>query len=317
VYGYRHVVYTRQALPHGLHFEAVTYDGPHVGARLIVVGGVHGNERCGTSAIHRVTAEIERHGIARGSVTFVAVANPLARAKGTRAGDRNLNRSLGTRSSPTAFEDHVANHLCPLLARHDVLLDLHSARSVTTPFAMVGPMNNEGTLEPFARAAEERALARRLGVGRFVDGWLSTYARAAERESGIGTTEYMRAQGGIAITLECGQHDDPEAAEVAYRAILASLAHLGLTAEPSPPQTSEIEYLGLYDVVVREHEDDTLARTWCSFDPITKDDLLATRSDGARVVAEEDGVVLFPDPAAPAGSPWFYVARTMPGELFG
>ena len=52
---------------------------------------------------------------------------------------------------------------------------------------------------------------------------------------GIGTTEYMRSQGGYAITLECGQHDDPAAPEVAYRAIRRTLAHLGLVDEADPP----------------------------------------------------------------------------------
>lgn len=35
----------------------------------------------------------------------------------------------------------------------------------------------------------------------------------------VGTTEYMRSTGGYALTLECGQHDDPQAPEVAYCAI--------------------------------------------------------------------------------------------------
>jgi hypothetical protein len=36
----------------------------------------------------------------------------------------------------------------------------------------------------------------------------------------------MRSTGGCALTLECGQHADPHAPDVGYRAILATLAHL-------------------------------------------------------------------------------------------
>jgi len=140
-------------------------------------------------------------------------------------------------------EDHVANELCPLLQQHDVLLDLHSFHSPGAPFVMVGPQDNEGSLEPFTRAAEEEALARRLGVQRAVDGWLDTYARGAARRGGssiygVGTTEYMRAHGGYGVTLECGQHDDPLAPEVAYKAILNCLAHLALIDAPAPPALS-------------------------------------------------------------------------------
>ena len=61
--------------------------------------------------------------------------------------------------APAEYEDHVANVLCPLLAEHDVLLDLHSFRTPGEPFVMRGPADNDGPLEPFRQAAAEaRAL---------------------------------------------------------------------------------------------------------------------------------------------------------------
>ena len=107
--------------------------------------------------------------ILRGRVTFVPVTNPLAYAKGERAGDRNLNRNLGPVAEPADYEDHVANWLCPLLAQHEALLDLHSTRAKSRPFAMLGPQDNPGPLQPFAHSREERALAQVLGVDRFLD----------------------------------------------------------------------------------------------------------------------------------------------------
>ena len=83
-------------------------------------------------------------GAAAGSVSFVPVANPLAYAHGRRAGDRNLNRALQPTDAPREFEDHVANWLCPLLAAHEVLLDLHSFHGGGQPFVMVGPRDNAG-----------------------------------------------------------------------------------------------------------------------------------------------------------------------------
>ena len=305
-------------------FQTVTFTGLVPGERLIVLGAVHGNETCGTQAIRRVIAEIEAGdlNIVAGSVTFVPVANPLAHARRQRMGDRNLNRKLVPTDAPVEFEDRVANWLCPLLARHDALLDLHSFHTPGEPFVMLGPEDNRGPLEPFARAAEETALALSLGVHRFIDGWLDTYAagvarrlaagapaREADVNYGVGTTEYMRGQGGIALTLECGQHDDPAAPDVAWRAIHNALAHLRLSASAAPAAVSGTEALRLYQVVDRSHPGDAFVRDWSSFDPVRAGDVIGTRHDGTPVRADADGYVVFPHPDAQPGHEWFYLAR--------
>ncbi len=307
-----------------LHFQSVSFSGMAPGTRLIVLGAVHGNETCGTQAIRRVISEIESGQlvIAAGSVTFVPITNPLAYARQQRMGDRNLNRNLVPTDKPIEFEDRIANWLCPLLAQHDVLLDLHSFHTAGQPFVMLGPQDNSDTLEPFSRNAEETALALRLGVRRFVDGWLDTYAtgvarrlaagvsaREADVSYGVGTTEYMRAQGGIALTLECGQHEDPAAPDVAYRAILNALAHLQLSRAAQPAPVAETEALRLYEVIDRAHADDQFARAWSSFDPVSQGELIGTRHDGTPVVADSVGYIVFPNPRAQVGQEWFYLAK--------
>ncbi len=310
--------------PESLHFQSISFTGLAPGARLIVLGAVHGNETCGTQAIRRVIGEIEsaQLDIVAGHVTFVPVANPLAYARHQRMGDRNLNRNLVPTDTPVEFEDRIANWLCPLLAQHDALLDLHSFHTAGEPFVMLGPEDNCGTLEPFARAVEETALALSLGVHRFVDGWLDTYAagvarrlaagassREADVNYGVGTTEFMRAQGGIALTLECGQHADPAAPDVAWRAIHNALAHLRLTTAPEPGAVSGTEALRLYQVIDRVHADDRFARHWSSFDRIGTGECIGTRHDDTPVVADQDGYIVFPNPAALPGQEWFYLAK--------
>jgi predicted deacylase len=311
-----------------LHFKSVSYKGLKPGSRLIVTGAVHGNETCGTKAITRVLAEIDSDTlpVVAGEVTFVPITNPLAYAKGERSGDRNLNRNLGPKDPPADFEDRVANWICPLLARHDVLLDLHSTRGNTEPFAMLGPKDNAGPIEPFKHSAQERAMARILGVRRFVEGWLGTYAKGVERRVkaglgsglntdsryGVGTTEYMRSVGGYAITLECGQHESPSSPEVAYRAIRNTLAHLGITGEPAPKRVDQYEALRIQDVIDRAHEGDRFAREWASFDRLTQGGVIATRDDGTVIKAERDGWILFPDVGSKPGHEWFYLAEPNP-----
>jgi predicted deacylase len=309
-------------------FKSVSYVSPQAGARLIVLGAVHGNETCGTRAIERVIGEIDAGALrlASGHLTLVPVTNPLAYANHRRAGDRNLNRKLTPTNAPHDFEDHVANWLCPLLAAHEVLLDLHSFTSPGTPFVFMGPTDNNGPLEPFSQAAREEALAVRLGVDRAVDGWLGTYAAGVARRRemaaafpdstldldpryGIGTTEFMRSTGGCAITLECGQHDDAEAPALAYQAILNTLAHLRLVDAPDPTPLPHVECLSLCEVIDKLHPGDAFVQTWRSFDTVAEGQAIGTRHDGSAIAAPFDGYVVFPNPGAEAGHEWFYLAR--------
>ena len=313
------------------HFQSFSYSGRLPGPRFIVTGAVHGNETCGTQGIRRIMAELDSGAlaIAAGSVTFVPVTNPLAYTRAQRMGDRNLNRNLYPTAAPRDYEDHIANWLCPLLAQHDVLLDLHSFQAGTEAFAMVGPLDNDGTLQPFRHAQAEQAMALHLGVRRFVDGWLDTYASGVERRLaetrakglpldtlnndaryGVGTTEFMRSTGGYAITLECGQHQDPAAPHVAYDAIRNTLALLGLTGAPVPPPTARTEALSIYDVIDKNHHDDSFSRAWISFDRLAKGDVIATRHDGTEMVAQCDGFIVFPHAKAEPGHEWYYLAKT-------
>ncbi len=309
-------------------FKSIAYAGPRSGTRLIVLGAVHGNETCGTHAIERVARELDSGALRlqAGRLTLVPVTNALAYAGQRRAGDRNLNRKLAPTETPREFEDHVANWLCPLLADNEVLLDLHSFTAPGVPFVFLGPDDNAGAIEPFAQAAREQALAARLGVGRAVDGWLSTYAAGTLRRRelaalhpeatldldpryGIGTTEYMRSVGGCAVTLECGQHADPQAPQVAYRAIVNTLAHLGLSEAADPAPAPHIEALRLSEVVDKLHADDAFAKPWRSFDPVAAGEQIGIRHDGAPVLAPFAGTIVFPNPGAEAGHEWFYLAR--------
>jgi predicted deacylase len=308
------------------HLRVFRFAALKPGPRLVVTGAVHGNEVAGTHGIERALREIERGeiDIVRGTVTFVPVCNPLAYRHQRRSGERNLNRRLLPTTQPKQYEDHVANVLCPLLAEHDVLLDLHTFRSPGQPFALRGPVDNAGPLEPFAHEADEARLAAHLGVARIVDGWLDAYARGvAERRArgltpgavaedaayGIGTTEYMRSTGGYAVTLECGQHEDPAAPGVAYHAIRQTLALLDLADLPLAPPSGPFECLTLAQVVDRFAAGDRFTRNWTSFDALLAGDLIAVRADGTEVRAAHDGYIVFPDHGALPGHEWFYLGQ--------
>lgn len=320
------------------HLRVHQFAGLRPGPRLIVTGAVHGNETCGTRAIERLLQALDSGSLRlqRGVLTAIPIVNPLAYRKGEREGDRNLNRNLRPSVIPQDFEDRIGLALCPWLDAHDVLLDLHSFNAVGPPFVMLGPRNNNGPLEPFAHEAAESALAAALGPARMVEGWLSTYAlglqRRAQRPSdgsrresliqdphyGVGTTEYMRSRGGYGVTLECGQHQDPNAPEVAWLAILRTLALLGMIAAAGVDLHQPVEapeLLQLYEVIDRDHVDDCFAQAWVSFDAIEKGQLIGTRHDGTQVVAPDAGRIVFPNAKAQPGQEWFYLARVSKRRL--
>jgi len=296
------------------------------GPRLLVMGGVHGDETCGTAGIERVLGELADGTLAlqRGQLTLVPIANPLARRRLAREGERNLNRAFMPRTVPVDNEDRLANLLCPLIERHEVLLDLHSFESRGEAFAMIGPRDNDGPLEPFARAAEEGRLALHLRTPTVVEGWLDIYAAGLAQRAGgaapgaealgygCGTNEYIRSRGGYGVTLECGQHRDPAAPEVAWRAIRRTLALLGmaplppaLAGEGPPPAPRLLRLAGVSD---RLHQGDRFVRDWATFDVVRAGEAVGLRHDGAVVAAPGDGFIVFPNARALPGSEWFYFA---------
>lgn len=299
------------------------FAAPAPGPRLIVLGGVHGDETCGTAGIERLVAELDTGALTLlcGQLTMVPVANPLARQLQRREGERNLNRLFQPSATPADYEAHLTNILCPLLDRHEVLLDLHSFQSAGEAFAMIGPRDNQGALEPFARAFEEGQLALHIGTPIVVEGWLDIYAAglaqravpvdAAALAFGWGTNEYIRSRGGYGVTLECGQHQDPAAPEVAYRAILSALRLLGMLAPdrgegraaPAAPSL-----LRLVSVTDRSQEGDQFVREWATFDAVAAGEAIGQREDGTMLHADRDGFIVFPNSEALPGTEWFYFA---------
>lgn len=301
------------AAPDLAPLESIAFHGLKAGPKLIVLGAVHGNESCGPKAIARAVEDCRagRLTILRGEVTFVPVANPKAYRQDTREGDRNLNRDLREKPQPTDNEDRIGNRLCALLRRHEVLLDIHSFKGEGEPFVFFGPEDNTGDLEAFRHATAEASFAACLGVGTLIHGWLDIYVRLiAARErldlprlavtEGFGTTEYMRFAGGYGVTLECGRHDDPAAADVGHAAIRNALVHLGMVdAAPLPPPRREVIHMD--DLVICEREGDRLEGAWKTGDRVAAGQLIARRADGTPVTAARDGFAIFPNAAAKPG----------------
>ncbi len=289
--------------------EAVTFAGLDPGPRFLVLGAIHGNERCGPAGIRRVIDDLEqgRMAVRRGTLTFVPVANPRAYAENRRFIERNLNRSFLPRARPVAYEDRLTNALCPFMEQCDYLLDLHSCTAGGPPFASIddcGP--------------QEARLAALAGATVLLHGWRDAYVASGyattDPDEWIGTTAYASQKGAHAVLLECGQHLDPRAIDVASSAITRILADLGMTGADAEnggsgaaaePGTS-MRTIRIVQVVRRE-EGGAFSEQWGNLAPVAAGQKLATRDNGEIVRASGDGVIVLPNPHASAGAEWFYL----------
>lgn len=285
-----------------IQIKHVTYQSSVVGKTLVITGGVHGNEPCGHHAINRLITSLDSEEVTLtcGKLILVPTCNPEALKRNVRFIDRNLNRYLFPKESATHYEDFIDPILCAILQQADILLDLHSYDSAGGAFIFLSTTNEQ-----------ETAFARDLGVNDFVCGWSEAYGNSEDADSkeSMGTTEYTRLHGGIAATLECGQHLNKDTTDIGYNAAIRAMQHVGLLDKQVQDNTQEKDQQRLVrmrDVFYRK-EDATLTQHYKHFDPVSKGDIIALDTNSNAIyTAPCDGYVVLPKHNATIGSEWFY-----------
>jgi predicted deacylase len=286
------------------HFSA-----PLSGPKLLVLGAIHGNEKCGTMAIAAVMAELEAKlfSLAKGSVTFVPICNPKAYLAHQRYVDHNLNRLIGATAPPPSYEATLAPFIEQLIDAHDVLLDLHSYTSGRGPFLFLDH-----------DTAEQRAYGGALNLPAWVLNWNDSYRKAAASLGALtpnaavcDTSGYAIRQGKMEMTVECGTHDDPYAPDVAKTAILGALHHFGLITEKPPYHKVAAHAPTLYRMtdIIRKEKAGQFTRPYLHFDPVQKGDCIARYDDGTAITAPADAVILLPDEHCALQQEWFYLGQ--------
>jgi predicted deacylase len=317
------------------HIEAYSFFGLQKGPSVLILGGIHGDETCGSTAIKKINTLFSRKDmtILSGILTMIPTSNPLAASLNTRNGERNLNRNFYPKATPKDFEDYLNNILCPIISQHDIILDLHSFKIGKKPFALIKSIDKDHSIEAKisnrTMQLHEKTLASWLGVSTVVGNWTDTYERGVSKRKkrignikdslnsinldnsyGMGTTEYSRENEAIAVTLECGQHLNPASVTKAFDAVLSVLAQLKMIGnEKAKLKINNINFVKLYEVFDKNAPNDDLLFSWKNFDPINKGTEIAIRADGEKVIASDDCCILFPNKNANPGQEWFYLAK--------
>jgi predicted deacylase len=261
--------------------------GPH----LIVFGALHGEEPCGKLALERFLSE--GHRLQSGTVTLIPICNPQAFEKNVLFVDANLNRIFKKYDAPQAYEEHLANELTSLCDQADCLLDLHSSTGDGGPYLFIDH-----------DTPENKNLAKATGLDRWVVGWTELYASLGSIES-YDTTGYMHANGKAGILIECGQHADPDAPQIAYQCLRRVLHALGLLAFDSFKPHSANSVARISHVILREKQG-RFTQEWVNFDPVRKGQPVIAYDDGSFATAPFDGFILLPRKNAKPNEEWIY-----------
>ena len=259
------------------------FDSGRAGPHVLVNALTHGNEICGAVAL----VELFRSGVrpARGKLTlsFANVAAYLqfdrANPNASRYVDEDFNRLWDTetlegprRSSELAR----ARQLRPLYASADFLLDIHSMQHPTAPLMLVG------------LAPKTVAFARALGVPELL-------VRDAGHAAGSRIRDYGAfadpAAAPLALLVECGQHWERRAAEVAIDTMWRFLAATGVVERATAPALPQ-RLITVTDVVTIASDDFRFTADYRGLEVIAKAGTVIARDAGREIRTPYDECVL-------------------------
>lgn len=269
---------------------ARTFDSGTPGPRVLLLGGVHGDETPGPLGLEALAKDLDagRIKLFKGAVTVAARVNEAALAAGKHHLDENLNRIMGGESD--SREGKLAAELRGLIDAHDAVLDLHATQEPSRPFAF---LDDE---RPACRAWAEV-----LGVDYLLTGWPALYADKGT----LTTTEYATARGKLAVTVEVSHDRDPHGPALAKAIAHNAVARLGVAAgglAVRPPKLLRLS------ADVRKKKPGSYAKHWKGFDPVVKGEVLARYDDGTEERAAQDSFVIMPHAEAGIGEEWLYLA---------
>jgi predicted deacylase len=205
--------------------------GERAGPTLICIGALHGNEPAGVEGMRRVLTRLRERATHLTGEFVALIGNRVALAEGRRFVDRDLNRAWtferlerlrgqGRLNGQTedreqvelleAIEAAAADARGPLY-----VLDLH------TTSGHGGPFSTFGDTLPNRDFAAHIPVPMILGLEELVDGTLLAF---------------LGSHGMVAVVLECGQHEEPRAADRAEAGSWLAIAAAGLLPEDRMPE---------------------------------------------------------------------------------
>ncbi len=281
-----------------------TYDNPHIiklfegnpGNKIIVVGGIHGNEEAGIHAIENILKSFTNYfDPGKGSVYFLK-GNIPALENGERFIEKDLNRlwipDIINRKKPV-YQDEIPlkklhsliiNDICKNKTQGCTFIDLHTFSASSGLFCI--PADNPQSIE----------MARSFGVP-FIEK-LSTNLQGT-------TLEYFGAKGMTSVVFEGGTHGTREAVNNLTYALWHAFAYKGVIDENIDAVTKSREALRsisrqyphhlelIYHHQLETYHNFRMKEGYYNFKPVKKHEPLALQ-EGKVIDSPSDGYILMP-----------------------
>jgi len=240
------------------------------GPKIVIMGGVHGNEPVGLEAVIAIQKEIKN--LKCGEITFI-LGNPMAYLKDVRFIESNLNRCF-VKDYPQNYEGYRAKEITDFLAKYqpDFLLDLHSVS--------VGDIKME-------IHKNENQIIRELVNDDFIQIVLSQKATSGS------TIQLKFIPAGM--TLECGNHKSKDGLKVALHKIRQVLQYFGMMDYNilSKKSSKEISAYKLYKPIIPYPGFEFIDTSVASESFVAKNQVYA-KSEIGLITAPRDSYILMP-----------------------
>lgn len=263
---------------------------------LLITGAIHGDEPCGTIAIQKFIGQIEQWSvyIASWTVTLIPICNPKAYKQNTRYIEKNLNRIFTKHKNPDSYEQALANELTSYVDRCDVILDIHSAHTA-------GPPN---VFQDYI-SKENESLAKSTGIELIIQ-WrpeiYTTQGKSEIRDS-IWYAHNLWKQW---VLIECWQHTDSKAPDVAYVALRNIMNHLNICTHQNTPKTLSCKTIYMTKIVYKRKKW-SFSRDRYHGEYIHAWQKIAACIDWESIFAPCNGYILLPNPKAKTWEERFYI----------
>jgi predicted deacylase len=259
-----------------------SFDSGRAGPHVVVNALTHGNEICGAIALAELFRSAPRPLRGKLTLSFANVAayqqfdraNPAA----SRYIDEDFNRlwdAATLEGSRRSAELARARQLRPLYASADFLLDIHSMQYATAPLMLVG------------LAPKTEAFARKLGAPELM-------VRDAGHAAGSRIRDYGafadQAASPVALLIECGQHWERRAAEVASDTMWRFLAATGIIERALAPAPQRL--ITVTDVVTIASDDFRFTADYRGLEVIAEAGTIIGRDAGRDIRTPYDDCVL-------------------------
>ena len=118
--------------------EVTCFESVHSWPNILILGSIHGDEKCGSVAIDEAIQNFQsgKWALKKWKITFIPRANRAAYDRDVRQVEYNLNRIFDSHQN-ISKEHQIAKLLEKHIENADYVIDLHSVYSGDTPFVFL------------------------------------------------------------------------------------------------------------------------------------------------------------------------------------